>query len=88
MAPEKPPFFPPLVAAIRRLSEWNEGGEANQMPVGYGPDTLTFQIDVRLILAEYRKIAAENARIQRNYEILNSIVVKLRASDAALTNGA
>ena len=36
--------------AIHRLMEWNEGGEASQFPLGYGPDTLDFQQDLRAAL--------------------------------------
>jgi hypothetical protein len=83
MTPEKPPISRPLAAAIQRLSEWNEGGETSTMPLGYGPDTIAFQVDLRMILTEYREIAAESARIARKYEALDSIIQELRAPKAA-----
>jgi hypothetical protein len=76
MTPEKLPLSPRLATAIRRLSEWNEG-EANNMLRGYGPNSIPFRDDLRLILTEYREIVAESARIVRNYEELNSIIQKL-----------
>ena len=49
-------------AAIHRLREWNEGGEASQFPLGYGPDSLDFQQDLRRVLNMHDESPTEQLR--------------------------
>jgi hypothetical protein len=73
------PEADPLSVAVRRLREWNEGGEACQFPLGYGPDALDFQKDLRAVLSMLTERSAERLRAL-------ALIARLH-NDAVLSEG-
>ena len=66
--------------AARRLAAWNDGDTESYAPF-YGPDALDWQLDLRFILAEFKEIETESARVTKGYEALNGIIASMRSLD-------